>query len=91
MLAMPIPQKYGGMGLGLSAMIGVMEGLGIGSRDQGLLFSLNAHLWTNSIPILEYGTEEQRQKYLPGLCDGTLIGANCASEPDHTNGIPGWR
>jgi alkylation response protein AidB-like acyl-CoA dehydrogenase len=82
MLAMPIPQKYGGMGLGLSAMIGVMEGLGIGSRDQGLLFSLNAHLWTNSIPILEYGTEEQRQKYLPGLCDGTLIGANCASEPD---------
>ena len=29
-----------------------MEGLGYGTRDQGLLFSLNAHLWTNSIPIL---------------------------------------
>jgi alkylation response protein AidB-like acyl-CoA dehydrogenase len=81
-LAMPIPQLYGGMGLGLSAMIGVMEGLGIGSRDSGLLFSLNAHLWTNSIPILEYGTEEQKQKYLPGLCNGSIIGANCASEPD---------
>jgi alkylation response protein AidB-like acyl-CoA dehydrogenase len=82
MLAMPIPQKYGGMGLGLSAMIGIMEGLGSGARDQGLLFSLNAHLCTNSISILEYGTEEQRQKYLPGLCDGTLIGANGASEPN---------
>jgi alkylation response protein AidB-like acyl-CoA dehydrogenase len=80
-LGMPIPQNYGGLGLGLSVMIDVMEGLGFGARDHGLLFSLNAHLWTNSIPILEYGTEAQRQKYLPGLCDGTLIGANGASEP----------
>jgi alkylation response protein AidB-like acyl-CoA dehydrogenase len=59
-----------------------MEGLGYGTRDQGLLFSINAHLWTNSIPILVYGTEAQRQRYLPGLSDGTLIGANGASEAD---------
>jgi hypothetical protein len=59
-----------------------MEGLGRGARDQGLLFSLNAHLWTNSIPILRYGTEEQRTRYLPPLCDGSLVGANAASEPD---------
>jgi alkylation response protein AidB-like acyl-CoA dehydrogenase len=59
-----------------------MEGLGYGTRDQGLLFSLNAHLWTNSIPILTYGTEAQKARWLPGLCDGALIGANAASEPD---------
>ena len=81
-LGMPVPQEYGGMGLGLSPLLSVMEGLGYGTRDQGLLFSLNAHLWTNSIPILIYGTEEQRQRYLPGLCNGTRIGANGASEPD---------
>jgi alkylation response protein AidB-like acyl-CoA dehydrogenase len=81
-LGMPIPQEYGGLGLGLSELLAVMEGLGRGTRDQGLLFSLNAHLWTNSIPILLYGTEEQRRRYLPGLCDGTLVGANAASEPD---------
>jgi alkylation response protein AidB-like acyl-CoA dehydrogenase len=46
-----------------------------------LLFSINAHLWTNSLPILVYGTEAQRLKYLPGLCNGELIGANGASEP----------
>jgi len=60
----------------------VMEGLGYGAGDQGLLFSINAHLWTNSLPILMYGTEEQRRKYLPGLSNGELIGANGASEPD---------
>jgi alkylation response protein AidB-like acyl-CoA dehydrogenase len=81
-LGMPIPQEYGGLGLGLPALLAVMEGLGYGTRDQGLLFSLNAHLWTNSIPILRYGSEDQRRRWLPGLCDGTLIGANAASEPD---------
>jgi alkylation response protein AidB-like acyl-CoA dehydrogenase len=79
---MPIPQEYGGLGLGLSPLLAVMEGLGYGTRDQGLLFSINAHLWTNSIPILIYGTEEQRKRYLPRLSSGALVGANGASEPD---------
>lgn len=81
-LGMPIPQEYGGLGLGLSDLLAVMEGLGYGTRDQGLLFSLNAHLWTNSIPILIYGTDDQKRRYLAPLSDGTLIGANAASEPD---------
>ena len=81
-LGLPIPAQYGGLGLGLSTLLAVMEGLGYGTRDQGLLFSINAHLWTNSIPILLYGTEEQRQHFLPRLCNGELIGANGASEPD---------
>jgi alkylation response protein AidB-like acyl-CoA dehydrogenase len=80
-LGMPIPAEHGGMGLGLSDLLAVMEGLGEGTRDQGLLFSLNAHLWTNSIPILLYGNDAQKQAYLPKLCDGSLIGANAASEP----------
>jgi alkylation response protein AidB-like acyl-CoA dehydrogenase len=81
-LGMAVPETYGGLGLGLSSLLAVMEGLGYGTRDQGLLFSLNAHLWTNTIPILKYGTEAQRERYLPGLCDGSLVGANGASEPD---------
>jgi alkylation response protein AidB-like acyl-CoA dehydrogenase len=86
-LGLPIPSEYGGMGMGITEVIAVMEGLGYGGRDQGLLFSINAHLWTNSLPILTYGTAEQRQKYLPGLCDGSLIGANGASEPDSGSDI----
>jgi hypothetical protein len=59
----------------------MMEALGYGGSDQGLLFSINAHMWTNSIPLLKYGTTEQKKKYLPGRCDGSLMGANGASEP----------
>ena len=79
---MPIPVEYGGLGLGLTSLLAVMEGLGYGTRDQGLLFSVNAHLWTNSIPILRFGSEAQKSRFLPSLSNGTLIGANGASEPD---------
>ena len=81
-LGLPVPPEYGGMDLGVMEVIAVMEGLGYGTQDHGLLFSINAHLWTNSLPILCYGTEEQKRRYLPGLCNGELIGANGASEPD---------
>lgn len=81
-LGMPVPAEYGGMGLGLSDVLATMEGLGYGSRDQGLLFSINAHLWTNTMPLLAYGNHEQKQKYLPRLSNGELIGANAATEPD---------
>ena len=69
---MPIPEEYGGLGLGLSSLLAVMEGLGYGTRDQGLLFSLNAHLWTNSIPILQYGTDGAARS---GTCRGSATAA----------------
>ena len=59
-----------------------MEGLGYGCADSGLIFAINASLWTNAIPLLRFGTEAQKRRYLPGLCDGTIIGANGASEAE---------
>jgi alkylation response protein AidB-like acyl-CoA dehydrogenase len=82
LLGMPVPKEYGGLGLALTDVIAVMEGLGYGGKDAGLLFSVNAHLWTNTIPLLLHGSEEQKRRWLPGLCDGTLVGANGATEPD---------
>ena len=79
---LPFPKEYGGQGADPITTIATMEGLGYGGSDQGLLFAINAHMWTCSIPILEYGTPEQKKKYLPGLCGGSLIGANGASEPN---------
>lgn len=81
-MGMPVPVEHGGLGLGLTDLIAVMEGLGYGTSDLGLLFSIHAHMWTNVIPLLEFGSEEQKARYLPKLIDGTWIGANAASEAD---------
>jgi len=82
LLRMPVPEEWGGLGLGLVDLIAVMEGLGYGTSDHGLLFSIHAHLWTNVMPILEFGTQDQKERYLPKLTSGEWIGANGASEPD---------
>jgi L-prolyl-PCP dehydrogenase len=81
-LGMPVPRECGGMGLGITEVIAVMEGLGYGTTDQGLLFSINAHMWTSIMPISLYGTPEQKQFYLPRLSNGEWISANAASEPE---------
>lgn len=81
-MGMPVPAEYGGLGLGLTELIAVMEGLGYGSKDAGLIFSINAHMWTVVVPLLLFGTEAQKREYLPRLINGDLIGANAATEPD---------
>lgn len=85
--ALPIPEAYGGKGLDPLTTVAAMEGLGYGCPDNGLLFTLNASLWTVSMPILEFGTEEQKRRWLPALCDGRLVGANAASEPESGSDI----
>ena len=79
---LPIPETYGGRGVGLPSTIAAMEGLGYACPDNGLVFGINASTWTVSIPILLHGTEDQRRRFLPGLCDGSIVGANGASEPE---------
>ncbi len=77
---LPIPEEYGGLGLDALTTVGVLESLGLGCKDNGLVFSINAHMWTTEIPLLSFGTEEQKRKFLPGLCRGELIGGNAMSE-----------
>jgi alkylation response protein AidB-like acyl-CoA dehydrogenase len=80
-LGLPIPEKYGGVDEDIVTTMLVMEGLGYGCKDNGLIFAMNAQLWSVQMPILLFGTEEQKQKYLPGMCSGELIGAHGMSEP----------
>ena len=81
-LGLAIPEEYGGSGTDILTTMLVMEGLGYGCRDNGLVFAMNAQMWSVQHPILTFGTEAQKQKYLPGLCSGELIGAHGMSEPD---------
>lgn len=79
---LPFPEKYGGTETDILTTMLTMEGLGYGCRDNGLIFALNAQMWSVQHPILTFGTEAQKQRYLPGLCSGKLIGAHGMTEPD---------
>jgi alkylation response protein AidB-like acyl-CoA dehydrogenase len=77
-----VPEEYGGAGVDLLTATLVMEGLGYGCRDGGLTFALNSQMWSLQPTILDFGSDIQKQKYLPGLCRGELIGAYGMTEPD---------
>jgi alkylation response protein AidB-like acyl-CoA dehydrogenase len=79
---LPVPEEFGGSGADPLTLAVAMEALGQGCRDNGLLFSLNAQMWSCQMPILRAGTEEQKRRYLPGLCDGSLIGSQAMTEPE---------
>jgi len=81
-LGLPIPEVLGGSDRGVVNTILAMEALGRGCRDQGLLFSMHAHMWSVVMPILAFGTDAQKERYLSALCDGGLVGAHGMSEPD---------
>ena len=70
------------MGYNALDFVAVMEGLGYGCKDNGLIFSVNAHIWGCEIPVLHHGTENQKRKYLAKLGTGEYIGANAMTEPD---------
>src|SRR5215813_9042639 len=78
---LPIPEEYGGSGLdAVSCAIG-LEALGYSCQDGGLVFSLCAHLLSCVVPLWKHGNEEQKRRYLPGLCNGTSIGVHAMTEP----------
>jgi alkylation response protein AidB-like acyl-CoA dehydrogenase len=76
-----VPVDYGGLGLDPVTTVGALERFGYACRDNGLIFSINAHMWTVCAPLVAFGTDGQKQRYLPGLCGGDLIGGNAMSEP----------
>jgi alkylation response protein AidB-like acyl-CoA dehydrogenase len=81
-LGLSVPSEFGGAEIDLPTAMLVMEGLGDGCPDNGLAFALNAQLWTVQRPIARFGSEEQKRRYLPGLCNGTLLGAHALTEPE---------
>jgi alkylation response protein AidB-like acyl-CoA dehydrogenase len=78
---LPVPEEYGGSAAGATTIVLALEALGHGCTDNGLIFSLNAQMWACEIPLVTFGTEEQKRRYLPGLCDGSVIGAQAMTEP----------
>ena len=72
------PEEYGGAGLDKVATTVLTEKI---SMYGGFAVTHGAHAGIGTLPIVYFGTEEQKKKYLPKLASGELIGAYCLSEP----------
>jgi alkylation response protein AidB-like acyl-CoA dehydrogenase len=81
LLGLPVPEEYGGSAADPSTTLVALEALGYACTDNGLLFSLNAQLWAVETPIVRFGSEEQKRRWLPGLADGSVVAAHGMSEP----------
>jgi alkylation response protein AidB-like acyl-CoA dehydrogenase len=78
LLRLEIPPAYGGLGLDLISASYVGEQIAINPSFGG---SLGAHTSIGTLPLVYFGTEEQKARYLPRLASGELIGAYALTEP----------
>ncbi|MDE0871492.1 MAG: acyl-CoA dehydrogenase family protein [Flavobacteriales bacterium] len=73
-----VPEIYGGLGLDFKTTMLITEAIG-GAHSFSVSFS--AHTGIGTLPILYYGNEAQKQKWIPGLASGKLKGCYCLTEP----------
>ena len=78
LLGTDVPEEYGGMGLDKVSTTVVTEALGTAGS---FAVVYGAHTGIGSLPIVYFGTEEQKKKYLPKLASGQWCGAYCLTEP----------
>lgn len=79
LMGVPIPQKYGGSGMDFMSYIIAIHELSKVSATVGVILSVHTSVGTN--PILYFGTEEQKKKYVPKLASGEYLGAFALTEP----------
>ncbi len=83
-LGLAAPSEFGGKNDEVDILSGMlaMEGFGYGCRDNGLALALNAQMWTVQVPISQFGSNPQKEKYLRPLATGKMIGAHALTEPE---------
>lgn len=79
LLGTSVPESLGGFGMNFNTTMLVSEVCGAGFS---FAVAMSAHTGIGTLPILYYGTEEQKQKYVPRLATGELKAAYCLTEPD---------
>ncbi|SET94454.1 acyl-CoA dehydrogenase family protein [Hymenobacter actinosclerus] len=73
-----VPEQFGGLDMDFPTSLRVTEGVG---KGHSFPVAFAAHTGIAMLPILYFGNDEQKQKYLPGLTSGELMGAYCLTEP----------
>lgn len=89
LFGLPFPERYGGMGGDYMAFCLALEELG--RVDSSLAVTLEAGVGLGAMPIYRFGTEDQRQQWLPALCAGERLGAFGLTEPGGGSDAGGTR
>ncbi|MFN3499541.1 MAG: acyl-CoA dehydrogenase family protein, partial [Pannonibacter indicus] len=79
LLGLTVEEAYGGSGMGYLAHVVAMEEISRASGSIGLSYGAHSNLCVNQ--LRKNGTEDQKQRFLPGLCSGEKVGALAMSEP----------
>ena len=79
-----VAKKYGGQteDPNLINAVLAMEALGYGCKDAGLCFAISSQIWTVQTAIEDFGSEEQKMRFLPAMCNGSLIACHALTEPE---------
>ncbi|MGB8651123.1 MAG: acyl-CoA dehydrogenase family protein, partial [Mycobacteriales bacterium] len=89
LFGLPFPEEYGGMGGDYFALCLALEELG--RVDQSVAITLEAGCSLGAMPVFRFGTEEQKQAWLPQLCAGEALGAFGLTEPGAGSDAGGTR
>jgi acyl-CoA dehydrogenase len=79
LMGITVPEHYGGSGMDFMSYIIAIHEISKVSATVGVILSVHTSVGTN--PILYFGSEEQKQKYVPKLASGEYLGAFCLTEP----------
>ncbi|MCL6570140.1 MAG: acyl-CoA dehydrogenase [Bacillus sp. (in: Bacteria)] len=79
LMGIPVPEKYGGAEMDFTSYIIAINEISRVSATLGVILSV--HTSVGTYPIIYFGTEEQKQKYVPKLATGEYLGAFCLTEP----------
>ena len=82
LLGLSIPEEYGGAGADAMTTVLALQALSRAGRDLSLTGAWATHLLLAAMPIVELGTQEQKEKYLPRMATGELIGCMALTEPE---------
>jgi alkylation response protein AidB-like acyl-CoA dehydrogenase len=77
-LGIDVPEAFGGVGLDKTTSVAVSEAI---SSSGSFAVTAMAHTGIGTLPLVFFGTDEQRSRYLPGLADGTTVAAYALTEP----------
>src|SRR3954467_4097986 len=79
LLGMLVPEQWGGIGMSTVGFVAAMEQIGL--ADQSVAAALQAHVTIGSLPLLLFGDDEQRERWLRPLAEGRALGAFGLTEP----------